>query len=349
MRENIWVSITVAILISYLTSYIVYFGFTSNYSMNYFSKDTYPNVFEKSVYKYRILSKYVLLSIDRFLDANYPNARTTRQVLYLDKKGSQNFYQAFFYLNTFFLILTSVIAVLLLHLQNVFKTTASDRILFVFFLSILINITQFCIVPYDTISYFLELLTFYVFLKYFNRRYILTLLIICFLVVLATLNRESSALTVTLIITLLLSNKGNSNESIVAMLAIALSFLLSYLALFFFVSSSPGIIISTALGNFKLQENWLGFLFWLLFFYLSLQLSNQFKNIKLIVLYHVISLPYILVILFTCVPWEVRLYIPIFLGSIFIAKLNEQFCNFSPKEILNQVTSPLLRRKHHQQ
>lgn len=328
MKNNLITSIIVVILVSYLSSQIVYFGFTSNYSVNHFSKATYEGLFEHGVFGYRILSRYMLLGLDDFLDSHYPDKKPYRQIMFLDRRGNINFYLAFFYLNTFFLILTSIVAVLLLEMKGIFKTTPQESMLILFFIPILVNITQFCIVTYDMLGCFFELLTIYIFLKYLNKNFVLALITICLLVVLATLNRESSALTVSLIIALILFSEGFSDRAIVVIMAVSLSFLITYFALRYFINPDPRLILEPVPDDYRIYSN-LGGLFWLLFFYFSIAVSNTVKNRKMIIAYHLISLPYIFVVLTKGAMWEVRLYIPLLLGSIFLAKLDDTFLKFS--------------------
>jgi hypothetical protein len=191
------------------------------------------------------------------------------------------------------------------------------------------------------LSYFLELLAMYVFLKYFDRNYIVAITTICALVILSTLNRESSLLTASLIITLLVSREGLTDRAIVAGLSILLSFLITYISLHLFLSPGLPQVPAFDAGNYRSYINYLGLLFWLLFFYLSLAISNTKINRQLIIAYHLISLPYILVILISGILWEVRLYMPLLLGSLFLAKVDDSYLKFSPEQILRQLIAQL--------
>jgi len=337
MRNNRFVSIIFVVLFSWLTSYIVYFGFVSNYAVNYFSEDTYKKVFEHGVFRYRILGRYLLLGLYDFLNNYYPDNTTYRYTYYLDQHANANFYNAFFYLNTFFLMLTAVVSVFLLDLKSFIKTAVPDRRLILFFIPIFINLTQFAITAYDMIGYFLELLTLYTLLKWLDKSYIFSLVTMSILIILATLNRESSLLTVTLLITLIVGHFGLSDRGIVAVFSVTLSFLIPYIALRLFISpDSTGP--NMAEGNYGLFVNKMGALFWILFFCLALAISNTRKNRKMVIIYHIISLPYIIFIFTGAVLWEVRLYVPLFLGSLFIAKLDEEYFRSFPFK--NRPASP---------
>jgi len=349
MQNNLISSIILVILLSYLTSYITYFGFVSNYSINYFSKESYTRTFDRGIFRYRILSRYLLFAVYDILENNDSSAQVNktaahqRTVHYLDPSGNGKFYEAYFYLNTFFLMLTAVVAVLLLNIKTYFGERTVEKTLILFFIPVLINMTQFCIVSYDMIGYFLELLTLYVFLKFFNTHYVWSLLSICVLIIISTLNRESSLLTATLIITLIISSIGFSDHAVVAMISMVISFFITYAALHYLIAPRP-IIPSYLEGNYRIYTNQLGVVFWLLFFYFSNAISNSRKNKKMITLYHLISLPYIVIVVMDGILWEVRLYVPLLLGSIFLARLDEEYLKFSLTTLWQKGTNKFLRK-----
>ena len=48
-------------------SSIVYYGFVSNYTMSVFSKNSFSEQYSSGVYKYRIFSTELLLSVEEWL------------------------------------------------------------------------------------------------------------------------------------------------------------------------------------------------------------------------------------------------------------------------------------------
>ena len=62
-------------------------------------------------------------------------------------------------------------------------------------------------------------------------------------------------------------------------------------------------------------------LFWVLFFILGYTLANNKRTKQNILIFHLFSIPYIVMCLYTGILYEIRLYIPLFLTSIFLAKL----------------------------
>jgi hypothetical protein len=103
----------------------------------------------------------------------------------------------------------------------------------------------------------------------------------------------------------------------------AVSFLVTYAALrILIVDPQHESIFNNQVGQFFLDTNLIGLLFWILFFYLPFAIAQETENRILIGLLFVLSLPYIITVFKDGVLWEVRLYIPLFLGALFLSKLN---------------------------
>ena len=75
-------------------------------------------------------------------------------------------------------------------------------------------------------------------------------------------------------------------------------------------------------GNLFIDTNIIGLFFWALFFYLPMAMADSKENKYLIGVFFLLSLPYILTCLKDGVMWEVRLFVPLFLGSLFLSKLD---------------------------
>jgi hypothetical protein len=323
MRFSLVPSIIIAASLSIVTSKIVYFGFNSNYSLNIFTKQSFIKAFEHDVYKYRIFSKYLLLEIYNWLELHNPQIGGNRRIDAIARNGSQAFYYAYYYLNTFFLVLTSIIITLILHLDRVLKMTVSEKYMVLFLSIIIINLSQFVINPYDISSYFLQLLTLYIFLYYFDQAYTLTLITVAILISLSTINRESSALSVAIIILLLLQKLGFSRKFVFGSILVSASFLITYIALRFLIidqtdTQSP----SPMAGHILIDFNLIGLAFWLLFGGLAMAISLHKENLYMITFLHIVCIPYILICFTNGILWEIRLYIPLFLSAIILSKID---------------------------
>lgn len=313
-------------LVSLVMSYIVYFGFTTNFSLFCFSRESFLLQYDHDVYKYRILSKYLLLETDHILNIIQPPKRADLRILLRDKNATDNFYYAYFLLNTLFLMLSSIVLALLLEMDKYFILNRGEKRLLLFFLPILICLTQFVICPYDVCGYFFQLLTIYVFLEYFDRYYWATLLVTGFLLILGTLNRESSALTVAYLALFTFGKKGLSQAGVVSIIIFLACFFAPYITLRLFIKDPPGWQSPDRIDKFQLNLQWefshWGMVFWVLFTWLAVTICRDRENKSLIFYYYLACLPYIYTCIVSGVLWELRLFLPIFIGIILLSFLN---------------------------
>jgi hypothetical protein len=322
MKPNLYISIVIATLLSLVVSKIIYFGFTTNDTYSQFSRETFKHVYSHDVYKYRVLCKYVLFQIDTLLGHFMPEKGAEPRLLVLDSHASQRFYLTFYILNTFFLMMTCLVACLLLNLKE-FIISSSEKILLLFFIPLIIGLTEFAVTFYDTCSYFLQLLILYIFLRYIDRMYWLTLAGVGLLIILSTINRESSFISVSMISVLLLTRYRLSRKIAISIGAISACFLLTYIGLRVIIIDPYHIyFVNLVAGRLFLDINVLGLLFWILFTYLVFSIASKGESKFIVGLFLFCSLPYIVGCLKGGVLWEVRLYIPIFLGAIFLGRLD---------------------------
>lgn len=313
-------------LVSLVMSYIVYFGFTTNYTRFSFSRESFLQQYNHDVYKYRIVSKYLLLETEQLLNNIQPTKKADWRILILDSSASNNFYYAYFLLNTLFLMLSSIVLALLLDMETQFSWSRGEKRLLLFFLPILICLTQFVICPYDVCSYFFQLLTIYVFLEYFDRYYWTTIFITGFLIILGTLNRESSALTVAYLVLVIFGKKGLTMRAWTSITSFAGCFLVPYLALRLLIKDPPGWHSLDTIDKFQLNLQWdlshWGLIFWALFSWLAVTICRSRENKGLIFFYYLTCLPYIYTCVVYGVLWELRLFIPIFIGAVLLSGLD---------------------------
>jgi hypothetical protein len=323
MKFNLFISLVMAVLLSVVTSKIVYFGFTPNYANDIFSRKAYAGRHDHDVYKYRILGKYLVYVVDGWLGQSMPEKGAELRLLVGTRDASERFYLALYYLNTFFLALTSIMVVLLLDLEGSWRFTIGEKNLIIFLVPVLISLTEFTVSVYDVSSFFFQLLILYIFLRYSARHYMATMLVIAALIVLSTLNRETSSLSVSMISLLLLTRYGITRKSISGIAGMAVCFLATYIGLRYFVVDPQHLrIVNLQAGKLFIDTNIIGLIFWALFFYLPMAIADSAENKWLIGVFFLFSLPYILTCLKDGVLWEVRLYIPMFLGALFLSKLD---------------------------
>ena len=342
MKYNLFLSLVVAVLLSLVTSKIVYFGFTPNYAADIFSRKAFNSRFDHDVYKYRILCKYLLFAVDDWLGQDMPENGAEARILINTRGGSERFYLAFYYLNSFFLVLTAIMVVLLLDLERSFLFSPGEKTLIIFLVPLLIGLSQFTVCCYDVSGFFFQLLTIYVFLKYADKWYWASMGAITLLIIVSTLNRESSALSVAMMTLLLITRYGLTKRVFISIGIMAACFLMTYIALrYFIVDPSNTRIINLQAGKLLIDTNMIGLLFWGLFFYLPMAIAGSGENRWLIAAFFLLSFPYIYTCLVGGVLWEVRLYIPLFLGALFLSKLDVSAHAFK----LSNLTLRMFRRE----
>jgi len=333
MKFRLIPALVIGITLSIVTSEIVYFGYTPKYGPIIFSRNAFESMFDHDVFKYRLLSQHLLFGLDDWLVEHIFSSKNRKPVLNPNKNN--HFYVALYYLNTFSLCLTTIIVVLLLRLKRAFILTDSERYLFLYLTILIINFSQFVVSPYDVSSYFFQLLIFYLFLSFSDKDFYFTIGCISALIFISTLNRESSALSISLASILLYKKLGISQKTILSTLILLAFFAVTYVGLRYIVVDPQSVHFTYKdAGNLLANINIIGLLFWAIFFCLSLGISGSTENRKAIFVYHLLSLPYIIVCFRNGVLWEVRLYVPLLLSSLFISKLNPAVYKFNLDNLL---------------
>jgi hypothetical protein len=324
MKFNLFMTSVLVVMLSMVVSKIVYFGFTPGHEADIFSHKAFDARFDHGGYRYRILSKYLVYGVDSWLGMNMKESGAEIRVAANMHGASERFYYAIYYVNTLFLALTSLMVVLLLSLNTSLKFSDAEKILLVFFVPILLGLTQFTVHYYDLSSYFLELLILYVFLKNIDIRYGQTMISIMGLIVLSTLNRESAEVSVALIAILLLTRFGATRRVMWSIAGMVGCWLVTYVSLRLAIGAGgPPPKAAAGAGNgFEPDMFMMGVIFWVLFIYLPFALAATEENKYLIGGFFLFSLPYIVTSLATGDLWAVRLYVPLFLGALFLSRLD---------------------------
>jgi hypothetical protein len=221
-------------IIPLIMSIIVYQGFSTNYTIKTFSEQSFRSQYEHDIYKYRVTGSYVLLKTFHFIQQHSLPTITVRSLQLLDEHGDPQFYSAYFYVNTFFLCLTCITLLFILDVTNKNMGFAAIEIP-ILFLCFLMTITQYTVVPYDTLSYFF--LSLAVLLIIQRNQSWPAILVLITVIILATLTRETAililafyfALNYRLILRMPRSIRLNSQQK--TFILISLCFLLTYIGL----------------------------------------------------------------------------------------------------------------------
>ncbi len=296
----------------------VYFSFGNIYSSKILNYQNFQEQFQSGIYQYRILSGYFLIWIYEFLSTLNIDYQIFK-LKFLNHNSEPEMYLSFYILNTFFLVLSSVLMVLITETKN-FVATHSEKILLVSVGIFTIAISQFVIVPYDVSSYFFLLFFFLIFIKYLEKNSVPNLVLLILIILVSTLNRESSALSLSLAATLLYSKFGLKKEALFPIIVLGIVFIATYFGMRLMSQSFSTNDGSLLAENFTQPKNFLGLLFWLVFFVFTLLLAKDKKAVRHILVFHFLSFPYILMCFYSGILYEIRLYIPLFLTSLLLAK-----------------------------
>lgn len=307
-------------VLAFTVNSFVYFSFGNIYSSKILNYTDFSKQFHSGIYQYRILSGYFLLWIYDFL-SGLKIDYSLFKLKFLNADSEPKMYLSFYILNTLFLVLSAGIMVFITDTKN-FIATIPEKILLISVAIFVIAISQFVIVPYDISSYFFLLVFFYFLLKYLEKKSSQSLIILVFILIISTVNRESSALSISLAATLLYAKFGFKKEMIQPILILAFVFIAVYFGMRFLNESFSTNDGNLLLQNFTEPKNILGLLFWIILFVFTLIMAKNDQAIRNILIFHLFSIPYILMCFYTGIIYEIRLYVPLFLTSILLSRID---------------------------
>ena len=318
MKLNLFSKVLFIMILAFTVNSFIYFSFGNIYSSKILNYADFSKQFHSGIYQYRILSGYLIFWIYETLSTLNIDYSIFK-FRFLESRSEPQMYLSFYILNTIFLVLSAALLLFITETKN-FIATNSEKILLVSVAVFAIAITQFVIVPYDVSSYFLIVLFFYFLLKYLEKNSDFNLIILVVILMISTLNRETSALSISLAATLLYSKYGFRKELFKPVLIFALTFIAVYLGMRFLHESFTTNDGNLLFQNFSEPKNILGFLFWMVFFLFTIIIAKDQHAKRNIILFHVFSIPYVLMCIYTGIMYEIRLYIPIFITSLLISR-----------------------------
>ena len=322
MKKLININICFAIVLTILVNTIVYFSFTNIYSSSIFNFENFNSQFENGIYQYRVFSGQLLIGVYEFLGTLNIDYDVLK-LHFINPSSEPQMYLSFYILNTFFAILTAILLSTIMNSKWI-TATRNERQLLTYFGILIMAISQFVIVPYDYSSYFFILLFAALLLNYLEYQKNSTLGVLALIIILSTLNRESSALSISLAATLLLSKFGLHQKTLVPIAALTIAFVGTYLSIRFLGTSFTTNDGNLFIENLTQPKNWLGALFSLFLLIITLSFCEGKEQRKNIIIFHMISLPYIAMCFYSGILYEIRLYIPIFISCLLLTKLEQQ-------------------------
>ncbi|HCN49044.1 MAG TPA: hypothetical protein DIT10_08115 [Chryseobacterium sp.] len=316
---------------------MAYYGYESSY-YPYKTQIAPTEWYYKGIYQYRFLSRDAVDMITAFLK-NIMTYDGLPLKAYIQKKGT-SYYHALFLYNTFFAVLVSWMFNLILKNKTFFHDfDVKKRMVVVLIMTLISAFSQYVIVHYDNAAIFLLLCGFYFSFQYFHSNYALKwAFLLNVIILISTLNRETSCLNISFLGSLLLFNaplnKENIFNAIKKLFVPVCSFILPYLILRLILPQQKGddyyffesFTLWSNLTGINQIVGWLYALVFIRFIYFFIPTVN---NRKLANYFLVLSLPYIMMICLVGILWETRLFIPLFYGLVVLA-----FFNFKTKSDL---------------
>ncbi len=297
-------------------SLMIYVGATTNYTTGVFSEKGFHAQYDSGIYKYRVLGKESFLLIKGFVDTDRLPRFKPGITHSNGSPISSVYYATYFYNNTLFLILTCLIlcATLGVHKSKNFNTTDLPIIC----AAMLMTLTQYVVVPYDTATYFF--LSIGIFLTLRDKQSLITGLLLLVTVILATLTRETALLIVSFYVAYhfkaLLTTRLNSRH--INTLVAGCGFIATYTWLRVHFGFEHALFQDVQFFKSMNIFSLAGFLFFTAFISsLVLTGSNDYRATGFLIT----SLPYTLMVLIVGMPHELRLWIPIFIPLLVLKSL----------------------------
>ncbi|WP_250255771.1 hypothetical protein [Chryseobacterium sp. Marseille-Q3244] len=296
-----------------------YYGFESSY-VRLKTMEKAPGFMFSSVYAYRVIPNYLSVHATEVVTLIVNNYLPFLKNFLL-KQGTL-FYHSIFLINSFFFVLSSIV------LHSLFKLSPTGvllhlnirrmiHLLAVFFIVIVQYVPTNC----DSIAIFFYLSGALLTLKYFQKRKTIDFILLCAVVFISTLARETSCLNISFFAAMCIDFEKLKKKDftfIKELIFLVVAFIIPYAGLRMMIHQDVSFVEGIYfLDNFSSPFNISGLLFGTLSLYFSYLLCNDEGKI-LIRKYLFFAIPYLVMIAMVGLFWEVRLFIPLILtGFIF--------------------------------
>ena len=306
--------LVLAVALPFVVSYVVYYGFGTNYTADVFNEEGFREQYESGVYRYRILGRHLLLGTHSLMESDFFVSRMIREhlpdppagALILDPGTDPVFYASYFVLNTFFLVVCGILMYLILagspSVEKTLKLVAGI---------LLMGLTQYVVCPYDTLSHALLLLTFLL----MRRQPKFGLPMILLVLAASTLTRETAVLAIPFFIALNWDRvSARRPRELRHLILITAAFAATYLLLRILLGFDSALWQNVRLlENVSSPRSIAGFLALPVVAYPLAWVSGSRRK-SLVFL--VSCLPYWLAMLAIAETWEIRLWVPVWLGLL---------------------------------
>lgn len=303
---------------------IVYFYYVTAYTHGSFTELSFESQYYSGIYKYRILSYGLMEMLFDFLrDWQSQLGEISRIGIITQQLDAEpHVYLSYFLLNTFFGILTMIMLFIYRVSQLSLEYSVKNLINETLLVNLLIAISHYVIVSYDNISYYLQIIGFMFILSHLRKHDNTMFIAYLIVIIISTLNRESSALLLSMHVAVLVLSDG-SKKRIVELVFSTLIFVTTYLSLRFYLGFEQSVIQEiTYISNIFSIYNIIGIAFFAAITYLLLMRNESELEKRAGLAFLIFALPYLLLCFLGGYLIEIRLWIPIFLGLILIGNMN---------------------------
>lgn len=328
--QRVVVPVAIVSILSIVTHYTVYYRFTPNYVPGVFSESGFQEMYEQSVFKYRIVGiRLQLFLYKKIKDSGIDikeNRIYNKRLHALDGNADPYFYATYFIINTASCTLTAILLLLIYNYGGLYNLNRNEKIISIAILILFIGLTQFAITPYDNLSYASLALSFYLFLVYEQKKNIVTYTLLSASILFATLIRESSIILITTITTVYIAQVGFNFKLLAKKLWLpCFAFLTPYVGVRYYLSGTAEIVQSITLFRnffyFESASNLIALAFAVTLFYLLWQYAST-GNLYLFKLFILLSVPYLAMVIIAGLLIEFRLWVPIVIGTLLLCRLD---------------------------
>ncbi len=302
--------LAVCVLFPVIASYTVYFGFSTSYTKGVFHEEGFRDQYESGIYKYRVLGSAVLLAVADYFENNDTAVYILKKACgavpeansLMDENHSVAFYLSYFLVNTVFLVITSLL------LYKIFEKDSSASLL-TLFLSSVICLFQFVVCPYDNMSYAFMAGALLLIVRPVKNN----LLWLSVMLLAATLTRESSALILSFYLAYHHREVfSRDKKAIIELAVLILVFILTYAGLRLVYGFDHAVVQDIRLvSNLTWPRALIGIIALLTVSFIAV---SEAANKKDALVFLAAALPYILFTLAAAYLWELRLWIPVWIG-----------------------------------
>lgn len=292
----------------------IWLSFENVYSAKIFTPVHFTKQFHSGIYQYRILSTY-------WVEVLYPLLKEHHLAIPQISSLHDKTYDP--YLFTSITLVNLVFLIGICHLiyvltkEDYFPSNTKYRTLIALLLLSVCALSQFVILPYDYSAWFFLLLSLALIYAIDKRFTSWKAWVLSIVFILGCFNRETAALSLALFTSLFLWKSGINKLLVYGTLIGFFLFSGIYMGLRYYFGSMQATDGSLLVENFSKPQNLFGGVFMLILFGLSLFLSLR-TNRSLVLLFHLFSLPYLGICIYSGILYEIRLYVPMFLVSVII-------------------------------